>query len=213
MSPPDSDSEPALLTTMHVQRAVGGDDVSLSWLVERLNPLLIAQARWRLGPLGRAAYEPSDLVQDAWLTLLPKLSELAAQRGRLTPVLLSYLSSIILNKVQNVLRREARRRLHGASDSGEDSRTIVSPASGVVSKVMRYERKDLVRDALEELPDQDREVLLMRGIEQQELEDVAEYLGISRKAASKRYSRALVRLRERLPGSVFGEFDDPDPGE
>jgi len=198
----------ALVTTMHVQRAVDGDEGSTAWLVERLNPLLLAQARWRLGPLARGVCDPFDLVQEAWLTVLPKLSTLTARDGRLTPVLLSYLSSVILNKVQNLLRREARRRVHHEPEATQPRGEVASPATGVVSAVVRRERGCQVQDALAELSEQDRQVILMRGIEQQGVAEVARYFEVSDKALSKRYGRALERLRAQLPDSVFAELHD-----
>ena len=48
-------------------------------------------------------------------------------------------------------------------------------------------------------------IIILRGIEQQPTEQVAEILGITPKAVSKRYSRALQRLRDSLPESVSSE--------
>src|SRR5262249_16732954 len=60
-------------TSLHVRRALTGDAASLEWLVTRLSPLLVLEARERLGPdLGRL-YDADDLVQDAWLITLPRL--------------------------------------------------------------------------------------------------------------------------------------------
>jgi RNA polymerase sigma-70 factor (ECF subfamily) len=49
----------------------------------------------------------------------------------------------------------------------------------------------------------DREVLVLRHFEALSNEDVANRLGLTKSAATKRYVRALVRLRavlERVPG-------------
>ena len=60
------------------------------------------------------------------------------------------------------------------------------------------ERADL-RAALAQLPPPQREVLLLRGIEQLSAKATAAMLGIGVEAAHKRYQRALDRLRSRLP--------------
>ncbi|MCR9245248.1 MAG: sigma-70 family RNA polymerase sigma factor [bacterium] len=202
--------DPGQLTSQHVRRAVDGDAASMSWLIERLNPLLIAQARWRMGAALSRVCEPADLVHEAWLVLLPRLDTLPPRDGRMTPVLLSFLSTTILHKTQNLLRREARRRLQtGSAGDGEDPLLeLGGPQSEVVSAVVRREAETQIREALEELNEQDREILLMRGIEQQETEAVMELLGLSRDAVYKRYARALTRLRERFPNSVFDELRD-----
>lgn len=196
------------LTSLHVRRAVGGDTDSVSWLVERLNPLLLAQTRWRMGDRFGASCDPADVVQEAWVVLLPRLPQLQQREGRLTPVLLSYLSTSILRKLQNLLRREARRRVHSERDDELPATPEVEhPATGVVSAIVRSERQCQVRAALAELPAADREAVLMRGIEQRSLAEVARHFGVTAKAMSKRYSRALERLRQRLPDSVFAELE------
>ncbi|MCK5942332.1 MAG: sigma-70 family RNA polymerase sigma factor [Planctomycetes bacterium] len=209
--------DPAALTTVHVRRAAAGDAGSVEWLVERLTPLLLSQAEWRMGPLLRRSYDPRDIVHEAWMVLLPRIEQLAPRDGRLTPVLLKFLSSTILGKVRNLLRREIRRLGDGGGRSGAAAagagqpETLAGPRSEVVSSVVRRERVCQVTEALAALPEIDREVLLLRGIEQLEPADVAERLGISRDALSKRYRRALARLGEAMPDSVFSELV-PDEG-
>jgi DNA-directed RNA polymerase specialized sigma24 family protein len=49
--------------------------------------------------------------------------------------------------------------------------------------------------------------LLLRGIEQQSHQTVALLLDLTPQAVSMRFTRALDRLREQLPGSIFDELD------
>ncbi|MFN3241767.1 MAG: RNA polymerase sigma factor [Planctomycetota bacterium] len=200
--------DPGALTTLHARRAADGDDGSVAWLVERLTPLLVAQADWRMGPVLRRCHDPRDVVQEAWMVLLPRLAGVEPRDGRLTPVLLKFLSSTILGKVRNLLRREVRRATASldALPAAAPPEALAGPRSEVVSSVVRRERVCKVREVLDELGDDDREVLLLRGIEQQDAEVVAERLGITRDALSKRYRRALARLGQGLPDSVFSEL-------
>ena len=55
-----------------------------------------------------------------------------------------------------------------------------------------------VHEALESMDPQDREVLMLRHFEQLSGAEVARELGLERSAASKRYVRALNRLRGLL---------------
>jgi RNA polymerase sigma-70 factor (ECF subfamily) len=57
------------------------------------------------------------------------------------------------------------------------------------------EMADRLRQALERLDDDERELILMRHFEQLSNRDAAKVLGVSDAAASKRYVRALERLR------------------
>ena len=66
--------------------------------------------------------------------------------------------------------------------------------------LVRTESIAAVRTALETLDPIDREVLVLRHLEELSNNEVAEVLGIDKFAASKRYLRALVRLGGKLPG-------------
>jgi RNA polymerase sigma factor (sigma-70 family) len=62
-----------------------------------------------------------------------------------------------------------------------------------------------VREAVAQLPEADREVLLMRTFEGLSFEDVGQLLEIEPATARKRHGRALVRLHKLLSaGGVTG---------
>ncbi|MBI2388785.1 MAG: sigma-70 family RNA polymerase sigma factor [Deltaproteobacteria bacterium] len=62
----------------------------------------------------------------------------------------------------------------------------------------RAEREARIRAALDELPENDRELLALRYDAEQSFRDIALALGIDEAAARKRVGRALIRLREKL---------------
>jgi RNA polymerase sigma factor (sigma-70 family) len=202
--PPGHDRAQHQATSFHVQRAVTGDAISLEWLVARLSPLLRAQAAYRLDAPLRAVCEPDDLVQEAWLVLLPRLGELRPREGRYTPVLLRFLATVLLQRVRNLTRRQMVRQ--GRSAGAEPVEAVPADASGAVTKALQRERHDEVRRCLDELATQDREILILRGIEQQSIKTTATVLGLGEEAVAKRYLRALARLRQALPRSVFDEL-------
>lgn len=76
---------------------------------------------------------------------------------------------------------------------------------GVVSIAVQRELRGRVLEEIESLAPEDREVLLLRGVEQQSNQTVAVLLQIEPAAASMRYQRALQRLRKAIPNSVFDE--------
>lgn len=208
--PPDDrpSSADLAVTTMQLARAVDGDAASLEWVVQHLSPALRAFASYRIGSVLSKHVDPDDLVHDAWLAALPKLHELIGDDDRRrTPVLLKYLSQTIVFRIQALVRAHARRRgatgLPPVSASG-----VPAEISGAVTRAVRREVRDEVQRQLELLDDKDREVLLLRGIEQLSAKATATLLGIGVEAAHKRYQRALERLRTRLPDSVFCELDD-----
>ena len=56
--PLDAPQTPAGATSVHLRRAIDGDETSLDWIVERLTPLLLAQARYRTTQL--LGHEPDS---------------------------------------------------------------------------------------------------------------------------------------------------------
>lgn len=210
--PPDSDTD---LTTVHVQRASNGDTESLSWIIERFSPLLLAQARYHLGRDLLKFWDPEDLVNETWAIALPKLPDLDPRDGRRTPPVLRFLTTTLLNLIKNLIRRRARRRRLGrGSDGSSGDETSNSlgrlPAeqSGVVTRVVRREAGGRIAEALGELDELDREIIVLRGIEQQPNKSVALLLDINPDTLSSRYRRALARLRTRLPNSVFEDIEE-----
>lgn len=211
---PEDAGADADVTTLHVRRAIDGDAASVAWVVERLSPLLLALARYKLTPSLRVLCEPEDLVNETWLITLPRLAEIEEREGRSTPVLLRFLTTTLLRRLAGIARKHARRAkraapLDGGADRESDAELLdrlPRETRGVVTIALQRELQGQVLASLAELPAQDREVLLLRGVEQHSNQTVATLLGIEPGAASMRYQRALKRLREALPGSVFDDL-------
>jgi len=203
---PVTGPEPDDLTTLHVQRARTGDGASLEWIVTRFTPLLLAQARYRLGPTLAAHADPEDVVQDVWATALPRLAGLGLRDGRATPVLLRFLCTTLLHRVNNLLRRAATAAA-SATPTGAGTSAVPADTPGPRTRAIAHEGARLVLAAIDELGERDRELVVLRGIEQNDVADVASALGLSPNATAQAYRRALARLRERLPDSVFAELD------
>ena len=75
---------------------------------------------------------------------------------------------------------------------------LVSHMTSPSQAAIRHELQDRLRAALEEMDPLDREVLALRHFEELGNNEVAEILGITKDAASKRHVRALKRLKETL---------------
>ena len=201
-----------LLASQHVQRALQEDLDSLAWVVRKFTPLLVAQARYRLrGRLARL-YDPEDLVNDVWTVALPRLSDAPAARGSYTRLFMKFLSTILLYRFNNLLRKHYRENAAlGETTARAEAREALSqiPADtlGVVTRVVREETRSSVAEAIDGLDATDQEVVILHGIEQNSAREVADMLGIKENALAVRYTRALQKLRARLGPSLFDEFD------
>ncbi len=207
MSPP---SEPHP-TTFYVQKAMDGDEESWNWVVERLSPLLHAQAEYHLGPELRLNYDPTDLVNDVWQVAFTKLRR---QDGRQTPAVVRFLSSTLRNRVRDLVKKHIRGKPKRQGGGGEDSEGLDPVArlpadqSAVSQAAVKGEAQELVTQAIRNLSSEDRELVVLRAIEQQPNKDVAAVMGLEPNTVAVRYRRILQRMREALPGSVFEELSE-----
>ncbi|MEM7203226.1 MAG: sigma-70 family RNA polymerase sigma factor [Planctomycetota bacterium] len=196
-------------TAAHIRGARAGSVDSQLWLVNRFTPALLASAGRRhaahLAPLA----DPADVLQDVWSNVFRRLDTLEFGSSTATAAFLAYLNRA-LNNCYNDLARRARReeRAPGSSAaSGVSLGAQPHPSSGVVTKANRRDAGDRLLKALAELPETDREVLILRGIEQRSLGEIEELLGVPSATISKRFQRALVKIRKILPQSFFADLD------
>jgi RNA polymerase sigma-70 factor (ECF subfamily) len=80
---------------------------------------------------------------------------------------------------------------------------LTSPSLAAI----RAERKVRLQEALNSLEPIDREVLVLRHFEELSNGEAAAVLGLDKSAASKRYARALIRIKDVL-ASLPGGFDE-----
>lgn len=213
MDPSTSEAEenPGL-TSLHIQRAGTGDIESLGWLVSRFAPFLEAQAEYRLrGPLRRLC-EPADLVDEVWAVTLPRLADLRDRDNHLTPVLLRFLGTTLLHKVNHLLTQHLRagrgeRPVPASSISVRDTIDhLPAEVTSVLSFAVRDENCRMLREAIERLEPQEREVLVLRGIEQLPYAEISAHLGEALGAVTMRYHRTLEKLRASLARVILDEL-------
>ncbi len=200
------------LTTMHVQRAIQGDGESLTWIVNRFTPVLLAQARCRLGERLSRVCDPEDLVNDVWTVAFPRLASLPPRGGRFTPVVMKFLSTTLLNRLNNLVKQHIRNRKRKTLTDGEDAVEPLDrfPADSpdVEVRLSRSEDQQAVLEAIETLDEEDRLLVILRGIEQNSGRAVAAMLSMSESAVSIRYHQVLRTLRTRLKDSIFDDFPE-----
>jgi RNA polymerase sigma-70 factor (ECF subfamily) len=134
-----------------------------------------------------------DVVQEV---LLAAWRHRGAFRGEATWS--TWLHRIALRKVQNHVRAATvRRRLFGW--------LVGEPPATPADTGPNDTRVLATRRALRHLAHRDREVLVLRYLEQREIPAIAELLRCSRAAVDARLSRARLRLRQVLDGDIDGE--------
>lgn len=205
-------------TTMHVSRAIAGSGQSLEWLVERVSPMLLAQARFRLHPGLRDELDPEDLVQRTWAVCLPKLFPIALGLGGTSPVeiiprdghrtspLLAYLTSALLRIHNDLLRSKVRRPVAAPAGSSSSPLDRVGQSEQAVARAVRGEAAQALVDCMNKLTDAGREIIVLRGIEGLPYEHLAKKLGIQKEALRQRMRHATRQLRECVRRDYLDEL-------
>lgn len=204
----DADSqESSDLTTLHVRGAVKGDAPSLEWLIARFTPLLLECARYRLGATLQRHYDAEDIVNELWMSMIPRLGDLVPRDGRMTPVLLHFLTRALIGRVNNALRKFVIRPAARGGVAEQVPSELAAQVTGLLTRLRQDERAERLVATLDQLSPDDRRIVILRGIEQLSNQDAARELGIAPATAATRYHRALQRLRTLLPDSVFSELE------
>ena len=182
------------LTTVHLRRAREGDRESLAWLVERFTPLLIAQARRRLGPALLRGHDPEDVVQDVFIQIWDKAKLYDPAKGKPLTWALTLTRNRSIDRIRAIQRR-SRLRDDFEKESTVDESTGVREA---LSEVDASEKGQILRDAVSQLSRQQRKVIELAffgGLTQSE---IAEKLGEPLGTVKARARRGLMKLKEIL---------------
>ena len=173
--------------------------------LERFRDYLRLLARLQLDPRLQGKLDPSDLVQ---LTLLKAHQAQDQFRGRTPAEQAAWLRQILANTLANAVRDLARakrdvaleRSLEAAvSDSSARLEAwLAAEQSSPSQQAERNEQMLRLTEALAELPELQREVLVLRHCQGWALADIAAHLGRSRAAVASLLRRGLGQLREHL---------------
>lgn len=194
-------------TSLQVRAALRGDEDAWSWIVAHLTPLLEMQAAYRLGKDDLRLYDPKDVVHEAWMVAFRRMGDLQPREERFTPVLLKFLSTTLLRKINDIVRKRIRRGGDGAAarDRGVSffEKTVDARTTSILTRAARNEAKAALEEALGRLSVEERETLVLLGIEQIPPGEVARSLGLKPSALSMRYRRALEKARRILPDEIL----------
>ena len=133
-----------------------------------------------------AENNPGDLVQEAFLKLWDNCHKVEEEKAR------SFLFTVATNKMLNELSK--KQTVLRYSQEKPKSQTSESPEYVMEEK----EYMDKLQNALESLTEQQRVTFLLNRIEGKKHKEIAEMLGISRKAVEKRIYTALDILRKKV---------------
>lgn len=177
---------------------------------DRLRKIIHFRLDYRLA--GRVS--ESDVIQDTYLCASQRIGHYTKKRSSMSFFL--WLRLLANQRLTELYRqhvgaemRDVRREvsLDASIGSPQTSLALANHLAASVSSpsqaVARVEKISLLEKALNTMSPLDREVIALRHFEELTSAETAQYLGIQRSAASKRYLRAMTRLKgliSSLPG-------------
>jgi RNA polymerase sigma-70 factor (ECF subfamily) len=188
--------------------ARAGETVALGQLFELYRDYLTLLASVQLGRRLSGKVDAADVVQE---TFLEAHRDFAQFRGATEAELTAWLRQVLARNLANLVRhylgtraRDVRleRDLHAELDRSSQAldRGLADPLSSPSRQAARREQAVLLADALGRLPEDYREVLVLRHLEGHTFAEVARRMDRSLDSVDKLWVRALIRLRRLLKG-------------
>lgn len=149
--------------------------------------------------------DPDDVLQEAWLDANRRLNQFVREKNSWS--MLVWIRVILKQTLVNVHRRHffskkrdaskevAKNQHHEKDNAPTLAETCFARTATPSRVVMRKELATEIESALDQMRPNDRAILLMRHFDELANKEIAQRLGISEKAASTRYVRAIERLR------------------
>jgi RNA polymerase sigma-70 factor (ECF subfamily) len=195
---PDSAETRRLLQRMRTGEAAAFDE-----LFARHQDYLRQIVALRLDHRLRPRVDPSDVVQETQLEAIRRLPDFLTRQPM--PFRL-WLRKTAQERLQMLERRHVTAQRRSVTrevtlpdrSSLELARQFIDLGSSPSRRFKQREVVQLVRQALADLTDTDREILLLRNLECLSNQEAAAVLDVEPATASQRYGRALLRLRQRL---------------
>ncbi|HEV2720349.1 MAG TPA: sigma-70 family RNA polymerase sigma factor [Thermoanaerobaculia bacterium] len=192
-------SEDALL----LPRLRNGDAHAFEELVRHYTGRLLRVARRLL----KSEEDARDAVQDTFVSAFRAIRDFES-----TARLSTWLHRIVVNACLMKLRAQRRkpeedieRYLPQFLEDGHQVEPSVAWRESAETVLERAETRDLVRAAIEKLPETYRTVLLLRDIEELSTDEVASMLGATPNAVKIRLHRGRQALRALLDPHMRGE--------
>jgi RNA polymerase sigma-70 factor (ECF subfamily) len=190
-----------------LDRAQRGDSAARNALLVRYRLRLRQMVSFRLDRRLLARLDPSDVVQEVLAEAARRLPGYLSQRPLPFYPWLRALAWERLVKLhrdhihaqkRSVCREEPRPDGLPDESAQELANRLVDVAGSPSAQVLRTEQRRRVQEALARLPSRDRELLVLRYLEQLSTREIAAVLGASEGAVKTRHVRALERLHTLL---------------
>lgn len=186
-----------------LQQAARGDDRAYEELFGRYREQLHRLIEHRLTGRVRQRIDVSDVVQETYLETAQRLPDFLARRPMPFSIWLKQSARQQVARFRRIHATATKRsvdREQGLPDRSSEllAASLADPKGTPSEAAAREEYRCAVMTAVERLSEGDRDMLLMRHLEETPFREISQILEIDEAAARKRYGRALLRLRQQL---------------
>ncbi|MGQ0637386.1 MAG: sigma-70 family RNA polymerase sigma factor [Planctomycetaceae bacterium] len=186
-------------------QARDGAEPARGALLEKYRNYLELLARVEIGRRLRNKVDTSDIVQETFLEAVRNFDRF---RGSGEREFVAWLREILFARIAVIQRhyvgtqqRDVRREQHLGFDLGHSSRMFdaaLLALSTPSQQLARREQGVLLAEALAQLPEDYREVVVLRQLEELPFSEVAQRMGRSVSSVKQLWARSLHRLRRLL---------------
>ncbi len=185
-----------------------GDREAIGDLLDRHRDGLRRVVALRFDPRLRTRLDASDVVQETEAEALRRMEDFVERRPMPFALWLR-------KTAQQRLMDHRRKHLQAARRSVYRERPLPDHSSMMIAapflarsslpgrRLARREYERLVGEAVSQLSELEREILLMRNVEGLSHVEIAQVLDLSHDVVRKRYGRALIKLRQLLVDKAF----------
>jgi RNA polymerase sigma-70 factor, ECF subfamily len=171
--------------------AMTGDRRAVGRVLAIIRPLVVRYCRARLGAPDRSSASADDVAQEVCLAVLTALPGYRVQ-GK---PFLAFVYGIAAHKVVDAHRASARNRSEPVADVPD----AVATTDGPEQRVLQVELSGRMAQLLDQLPDKQREIVILRVVVGLSAEETADAVGSTAGAVRVAQHRALARLRQSIP--------------
>src|SRR6476659_11177021 len=183
-----------------VARVLAGETALFEILMRRYNQRLYRISRVILRNDGEA----EDVMQDAYVRAYEHLNQFAGRAAFST-----WLTRIAIHEALARKRRRGRMdELDALPANGEFMSILKSSAPNPEAGTATAEARELLEQAINQLPEAYRTVVVLREVEEMSVAETAESLGVTDAVVKTRLHRAHVMLRKHLFSRAKGRATD-----
>ena len=184
------------VTTLLLE-ARGGSEQALNSLFEQCGERLLSLIRLRMGAKLRSRMESGDLLN---ATLLRAFRSFDSLEARNTPSLMAWLGRIAESEIRDQADRLNAQRRDAAMEVALDSgiAELAARVRSQTSRLVLSESRARLERGIGQLPDEYREIVLLRHFEELGFKEIGTRLGKSPDACRMLLARAMTALTLKM---------------